>query len=132
MLRGVFLSNLRLATHFLKSYLSCHSYVSSYWVSESILTIEVTIAMPADGPSLGVAPSGTCTCISYLSNKVGIIPNDGDLERTKLEAASILSFMTSPSFPVDFILPFPGNFIASIERRSPPTSVHARPVATPI
>ena len=24
-------------------------------------TIEVTIAMPAEGPSFGVAPSGTCT-----------------------------------------------------------------------
>jgi hypothetical protein len=24
-------------------------------------TIEVTIATPADGPSFGVAPSGTCT-----------------------------------------------------------------------
>ena len=27
----------------------------------SIETIDVTIAIPAEGPSLGVAPSGTCT-----------------------------------------------------------------------
>src|SRR6185437_12705554 len=38
-------------------------------------TIEVTIATPADGPSLGVAPSGTWTWISLRSNMVGEMPN---------------------------------------------------------
>ena len=32
------------------------------------------MAAPAEGPSFGVAPSGTCTCISFLSNKGGLIP----------------------------------------------------------
>jgi len=31
--------------------------------------------MPADGPSFGVAPSGTCICKSFLSKIGGIIPN---------------------------------------------------------
>ena len=30
-------------------------------------TIEVSIAIPAEGPSLGVAPSGTCTWIFFFS-----------------------------------------------------------------
>src|SRR5450432_1902238 len=38
-------------------------------------TIAVTMATPADGPSLGVAPSGTCTWMSRLSNKGGWMPN---------------------------------------------------------
>ena len=50
-------------------------------------------------------------------------PISGEIERTKDDAASMLSFMTSPSFPVVFILPFPGSFKASICRSSPPTEV---------
>ena len=38
-------------------------------------TIDVTMAIPADGPSLGVAPSGTCIWKSFLSKTGGIIPN---------------------------------------------------------
>jgi hypothetical protein len=34
----------------------------------------VTIATPADGPSLGVAPSGTWTWMSRLSNSGGLMP----------------------------------------------------------
>ena len=94
-------------------------------------TIEVTIAMPALGPSLGVAPSGTWTWMSVRSKRGGSTPMAGAIERTKDEAASIDSFMTSPSVPVVFILPLPGRRSASIDRRSPPTCVQARPVATP-
>ena len=36
------------------------------WVSAE--AIEVTMVMPAEGPSLGVAPSGTCTCTPQWSN----------------------------------------------------------------
>ena len=36
--------------------------------------IEVTIAIPAEGPSLGVAPSGTCMWKSFFSKIGGIIP----------------------------------------------------------
>src|SRR5271156_5474482 len=32
----------------------------------SALTSEVQMVMPAEGPSLGIAPSGTCTWISML------------------------------------------------------------------
>ena len=35
----------------------------SAWSSE---TSAVAIVIPADGPSLGIAPSGTCTWISHL------------------------------------------------------------------
>src|SRR6516162_341167 len=37
-------------------------------------TIAVAMATPADGPSFGVAPSGTCTWMSRLSNKGGLMP----------------------------------------------------------
>ena len=80
-------------------------------------TIEVTIAMPADGPSFGVAPSGTWTWMSTLSNIVGFRPRSGAFERTQDEAASIDSFITSPSLPVVFIRPLPGSFSASIEQQ---------------
>ena len=39
-----------------------------------MLTMEVAMAMPADGPSLGVAPSGTCTWMSRFWNTVGLMP----------------------------------------------------------
>ena len=41
------------------------------------------------------------------------------------------SFMTSPSCPVSCSLPVPYMRVASMKRISPPTLVHARPVATP-
>src|SRR5438093_556108 len=40
--------------------------------------------------------------------------------------------MTSPSLPVSVRWPLPGINVASVTRISPPTSVHARPVAMPI
>jgi ATP-dependent Lon protease len=43
-------------------------------VGGELLTIEVTIATPADGPSLGVAPSGTWTWMSFFSKIDGLIP----------------------------------------------------------
>ena len=39
--------------------------------------------------------------------------------------------MTSPSWPVIVRLPLPGIAVASMNSTSPPTGVHARPVATP-
>src|SRR6516162_998301 len=36
--------------------------------------ISPVIATPADGPSFGVAPSGTCTWMSFLSNRGGSMP----------------------------------------------------------
>jgi hypothetical protein len=37
-------------------------------------TIAVTMATPADGPSFGVAPSGTCTWMSRFSNSDAGMP----------------------------------------------------------
>ena len=47
-------------------------------------------------------------------------------------AACADSCMTSPSLPVSVRWPLPGISVASVTRISPPTSVHASPVATPI
>ncbi len=45
-------------------------------------TMDVTIARPADGPSFGVAPSGTCTWMSSVSKLGGFTPICGAIERT--------------------------------------------------
>ncbi|EBA14270.1 membrane-associated protein [Roseobacter sp. SK209-2-6] len=45
-------------------------------------TMEVTMARPALGPSLGVAPSGTWTWMSHLSKRGGLMPSLGETERT--------------------------------------------------
>ena len=50
------------------------------WVSTD--TIDVTIARPAEGPSFGVAPSGTWTWISSVSNLGGFTPILGLIDRT--------------------------------------------------
>src|SRR3546814_17940481 len=49
----------------------------------------VTIAMPALGPSFGVAPSGTCTWMSYLWWKSASRPRLNARERTTDSAALI-------------------------------------------
>ena len=40
------------------------------------------MATPAEGPSLGVAPSGTCTWTSVFSNEGGAMPKVVARERT--------------------------------------------------
>ena len=52
--------------------------------------------------------------------------------RTTDSAADADSFITSPSWPVRISWPLPGTSVDSICSRSPPTSVHARPVTRPI
>ncbi|CFT86570.1 Uncharacterised protein [Bordetella pertussis] len=99
---------------------------------DSADTMAVVMAIPADGPSLGVAPSGTWTCMSCFSNTLSANPSRRARERTTVRAASTDSFMTSPSEPVRWILPLPGMSATSMVSRSPPTSVHARPVTWPI
>ena len=44
--------------------------------------IAVAIATPADGPSFGVAPSGTWTWMSRRSNSGGSMPKTIARERT--------------------------------------------------
>ena len=48
----------------------------------AILPVLVAMATPADGPSFGVAPSGTCTWMSRLSNIGGSMPKSTARERT--------------------------------------------------
>src|ERR1041385_3801728 len=47
-------------------------------------------------------------------------------------AAGAASCMTSPSLPVIVSWPLPGMIVTSVDRSSPPSSVHARPVVTPM
>ena len=95
-------------------------------------TSAVARVMPADGPSFGIAPSGTWMWTSvFLLNSFGM-PSSSAFDRTQLMAACADSCMTSPSLPVSVRWPRPGMSVASVTRISPPTSVHANPVATPI
>ena len=89
------------------------------------------IATPAEGPSFGVAPAGTCTWMSDFSSSSGAMPSDSARDFTTENAACALSFITSPSWPVRMSLPLPGMRAASMKRMSPPNGVQARPVATP-
>src|SRR6267378_5943298 len=91
----------------------------------------VAIVIPADGPSLGTAPAGTCRCTSVCVNASSGIPRAPARARNRLHAACADSFITSPSWPVRVICPFPAIRIASMNMMSPPTGVHASPVATP-
>ena len=45
-------------------------------------TIEVTMPTPADGPSFGVAPSGTWMWMSRFSKMLDLIPNTWARDRT--------------------------------------------------
>ena len=92
----------------------------------------VASVMPAEGPSFGVAPSGTWIWKSYFRKISGEILNSAALLRMKLNAAAALSFMTFPSDPVSLSSPFPGIMIVSTGRIVPPVEVQASPVATPI
>jgi len=60
------------------------------------------------------------------------MPNSKDLDLTYDLAAFTDSCITSPNLPVICILPFPGIMADSIFNISPPNSVQAKPVATPI
>src|SRR3989440_3309048 len=91
----------------------------------------VAIAIPADGPSLGTAPAGRGRCTSVCVNASSGIPSGPARARSRLHAAWADSFITSPSWPVSVIRPLPGIWIASMNMMSPPTGVHASPVATP-
>ena len=89
------------------------------------------IAIPADGPSFGTAPAGTCRCTSVCVNASSGIPSEPARARSRLHAACADSFITSPSCPVSVICPLPGIWIASMNMMSPPTGVHASAVDTP-
>src|SRR5690606_1256484 len=93
-------------------------------------TASVT-AIPAEGPSFGIAPTGKCTCTSDSRNVSSSIPSDSPRLRTYEYAAFTDSRITSPSRPVMMRRPLPGMRSASMNISSPPAAVHARPVTTP-
>ena len=99
------------------------------WVSTE--KIEVSIAIPALGPSLGVAPSGMCICILYCSKIRVSKPNCWACDLIYSKAIVADSFITVPIFPVIERSPLPLEKADSIKRISPPTLVHANPVTTP-
>ena len=75
---------------------------------DSVDTSEVAIAMPALGPSFGVAPSGTCTWMSVVLNTVGLMPRSTERERTSELAAyrrlnNILGFGSEIRVSVDHL-----------------------------
>ncbi|CNO10808.1 Uncharacterised protein [Mycobacterium tuberculosis] len=51
------------------------------WRPVAIDTSAVTIVTPADGPSLGIAPAGTCTWMRR-SSAFGSTPSSSACERT--------------------------------------------------
>ena len=76
-------------------------------------TSEVTIVIPAEGPSLGMAPSGTWIWIWLFSKRAGSIPSSLALACTHCSAMVALSFITSPRFPVIVSDPFPSEMLVS-------------------
>ena len=94
-------------------------------------SIEDTMVMPADGPSFGTAPSGTCTWMSFLSNSSGVSPAISGCAFMYWNAMVVDSFITLPRFPVIESWPFPSLTELSTKRISPPIWVQASPVTTP-
>ena len=90
------------------------------------------IATPALGPSFGIAPAGTCTCTSESvmtfgldPERVGVPLHEGQRRlHALLHDVAELARHGQPA-------PLPGTRFASTNRISPPTGVHASPVATP-
>mmetsp|Transcript_9743 Transcript_9743/g.25005 ORF Transcript_9743/g.25005 Transcript_9743/m.25005 type:complete len:271 (+) Transcript_9743:1069-1881(+) len=94
----------------------------------------VIIVQPAEGPSLGVAPAGTCTWILLFWKKS--FSGSSCRRQSLAQACAIraLSFMTSPSEPVVVMAPRPSprsTTLASTYRVEPPMAVQARPMTTP-
>ena len=101
--------------------------VSSRYIDQSA---EKSV-MPADGPSLGVAPSGIWMCTDSSSKKERSSPRRYASFFSVDHAMDTDSCMTDPSCPVTFISPFIGMASASISSTSPPMLVHASPIAVP-
>ena len=99
------------------------------WVSTE--KREVSRAIPALGPSLGVAPSGIWIWILYWSKIRVSNPNCSACALIYSKAMVADSFITVPIFPVIESPPLPLEKADSIKRISPPTLVQANPVTTP-
>mmetsp|Transcript_11672 Transcript_11672/g.48947 ORF Transcript_11672/g.48947 Transcript_11672/m.48947 type:complete len:394 (-) Transcript_11672:1931-3112(-) len=96
---------------------------------------------PGDGDSAGVSRDFEPCPLSFppdpgppappLGASGAPSPSARACDCTQLSAMSALSLMTSPSWPVSCMSPFPGITAASMYMRSPPTAVHDRPATTP-
>ena len=60
--------------------------------------------MPAEGPSFGVAPSGTCVWKSFFSNIGGIIPYENKKDLTEIPKIIKKSIEIIPVKNVDEVL----------------------------
>ena len=99
------------------------------WVSAE--ASEVTMVIPAEGPSFGIAPSGTWIWMFQLS-KIPSGKSSRWLCAFRYSSASMAdSFITEPRLPVRVSCPFPRLRLVSTNRISPPTAVQASPVTTP-
>ena len=94
-------------------------------------TIATNMVMPAEGPSLGVAPSGTWMWMLLFSTFSISTPKWSALDLRYSNAKVADSFITSPRLPVMVSVPLPLLMLDSIKSISPPTWVQARPVTTP-
>ena len=96
----------------------------------SRLTSAVVMVMPADGPSLGIAPAGTCRwnrrCVGSRVDAelvgVRLHVRQRDLRRLLHHVAELAGEGEAGS---------PSIVVASMKSTSPPAPVTARPVATP-
>ncbi|OGL60935.1 MAG: hypothetical protein A3I72_04360 [Candidatus Tectomicrobia bacterium RIFCSPLOWO2_02_FULL_70_19] len=95
------------------------------------LAMARAMVMPAEGPSLGTAPSGRWMWMSRFSWKSAGMPSSRVRARSHESAAWALSFITSPSLPVRMSWPLPSSTLTSTGRSAPPEGVQASPVATP-
>ena len=93
--------------------------------------IAVAIVTPAEGPSFGIAPAGTCMWSPVFSKRSAGIPSSAPCDLIQVSAARADSFITSPNEPVRMILPLPGIEVVSMVSSSPPTSVQAKPTTCP-
>ena len=85
--------------------------------------VDYHIVTPADGPSFGTAPAGTCTWTSILRKSSAFTPSWPSRLRRRLSAACTDSFITFPICPVSVIFPLPGYRVASMCNTSPPVGV---------
>ena len=89
------------------------------------------IVTPALGPILRYRARRHVQVNAKLLEDLGSIPNSTACDHRYDCAARADSCITSPSWPVIVSPRPPGSSVASINKTSPPISVHAIPVATP-
>ena len=91
----------------------------------------MAIVMPADGPSFGIAPSGTCTWMSIFEWKSSARLKLRRLSTDVAERRLCRLLHDVAQLAGERQLALAGISVASLTSSSPPTSVHARPVAMP-